>query len=86
MNLQPDFNQIEDAVERNMIQVAWQTLTVENIEFLRNYSVPENTGYLWDRSPVIQKIMERIEQAYPGHSGASLAYTLRIIQRLILDL
>jgi hypothetical protein len=69
--------------ENIMILSAWRVLTPENIEFLKNYDPPITTGFLFDSNAKIIKIKERIEQAYPGHSGASLAYTLRILYKLI---
>lgn len=83
MNLQPDFSIISDNLSRSMVQSAWTILTPENIEFLKNYIPHQGTGFIWDSNPTIEKMKERIDETYPGHSGASLAFTLRMLQRLI---
>jgi len=81
--MNPNFDIISDQQIRSMVQSAWTTLTPENIEFLKNYNPPNNVGFIWNSNPDIEKMMERIDQTYPGHSGTSLAYTLRILQSII---
>ena len=66
--------------EKTMILNAYNVITrLEKWEFLKTYKPPENMGFMWDPNPVIDNIKDEINNSYCGHSGASIAYVLRIM-------
>ena len=73
-NLFEDYN--ED--QRIMLQSAYDTISrLEAWDFLQSYNPPKETGFMLDTNPKILKIMNEINKAYGGHSGCSIALTMR---------
>ena len=78
-NLFEDYN--ED--QRIMLQSAYDTITIlEAWDFLKSYNPPKETGFSFDSNPQILKIMNEISKAYTGHSGCSIALTIRQMQNI----
>lgn len=75
----PDFDFISDIHNRRMISTAYNVIhNIGEWDFIRRYNPP--LGYTTDRSDRISSISNQIEMEYQGHSGGSMAYTLRIMQ------
>ena len=77
----PNFDFIQDLHSRRMVSSAYNV--VQNMgewDFLRRYSPSVDTGYMADRNARIWAISKKIDDEYQGHSGASMAYTMRIIE------
>lgn len=70
-----NFNFTED--EREMLESAFNTITtMEAWDFMKNHS-PGEGGFAFSNDSKVIEIKNQINRNYPGHSGASLAYTMR---------
>ena len=64
--------------EREMLESAVNAITqLEAWEFLSNYNPPENSGFMFDTNERIHEITQKINELYGGHSGASMALTMK---------
>ncbi len=71
--------------DRVMIETAFKSLQIlELTEWFMNYDPPEDRGYMWDTNETKNKIVTKIAQDYPGHSGCSLAITMRTLKGIII--
>lgn len=76
----PDFSFLDNH-RKHMIQSAYLTInTLNKWDYVRRYNPSNSTGYLFDDDVVIAEIMSEIENHYGGHSGTSIAYTMRTMQ------
>ena len=72
--------------EKEMLESAFNAITqLEAWEFLKNYDPPENRGFMWDDHSTVQQISRKINELYGGHSGASMAWTIRKMQTIALN-
>lgn len=65
------------------VEVLTGIKTIEDLQmwdFLKTYEPPEERGFMFDQNPLVKKLMCNINNDYPGHSGASLAWTMRELQ------
>jgi len=46
-------------------------------EKIKNFVPKKNEGFLWTKDKEIIEIMQKINNAYPYHSGSSLSLTMR---------
>lgn len=67
-----------------MLDSANKVLDDTDYCFMRNFEPDEDTGYIWSCHPVLKRLKGKIVEEYSGHSGSSLAWTLRLIQLLLL--
>jgi hypothetical protein len=77
----PDFSfLIENEV--NMIQSAYHTVSrLNKWDYMRRYNPSNQTGYMFDRDQTMGEITSAIDENYRGgHSGVSMAITMRRIQ------
>ena len=71
--------------EREMLESAFATITnMEAWEFLENYD-PGEGGFFMCKHPRVMSIQEMINKNYPGHSGSSLAFTMRKMQSIAVS-
>ena len=80
-----DANLINELKEQEgiMLQSAYDTITrLEAWDFLQSYNPPHETGFMLDTNPKILKIMNEMSKAYGGHSGCSMAITMRKMQNI----
>jgi hypothetical protein len=56
--------------------------TLEMWDFLKNYELPINTSFSDCTDKKILNIMNEIQKDYDGHSGASLAITMRNLHKI----
>ena len=47
---------------------------------MSEYSPEEGKGFMWSSNPKLDEIRTKITNEWGGHSGASLAYTMRVIE------
>jgi len=81
--LYPNFTFIESDHYRRMVQTAYYTISnLNEWDFIRRYKPSESRGYLFDNDPRIQNILTQIDNNYGGHSGTSLALSIRSIQKI----
>lgn len=67
--------------DRPMLQSAFNVINKNNYwSFMSEYSPEEGKGFMWSSDSKLDVIRCNIIKAWPGHSGASLAYTLRVIE------
>jgi hypothetical protein len=69
-----------DAHTQKMTECAYMTISrLEKWEYLRNYVVDENKGFMWTEEPTINELMYEINHNYydGGHSGGTMACTIR---------
>lgn len=72
---------------KEMIVIAFNTLQrIELVDFFVNYTPPVTNGYMFDDNPIIDAISKQISIDNNNHSGASLAFTLRLLKNLIIKL
>ena len=60
-------------------------LTEEDYCFIRTYDPPSDRGFMFSKEPVVRKIMQKVDEGFSGHSGASIGWTLRFIQFVVCD-
>ena len=64
-----------------MYTSAYNIITEHNYwSFLEEYNPPPDRGFMWDNNETCEKIMTLINDSYDGHSGASIACTMRFMQ------
>ena len=70
--------------EQKMFLCAYNTITrMEKWDFLKNYEPPELSGFMFDRNATVNEIMSQIAEDYNyGHSGSSMAFTMRKMQEI----
>ena len=63
---------------RDMLLTAYKTITrLQKWEYLREYKVSEETGYMFSTEPTIYNLMDQIDTDYEFcHSGCSISYTM----------
>jgi len=67
--------------DRPMLKSAFNVIDKNNYwSFMREYSPEEGKGFMWSSHPKLDEIRNNVTKAWPGHSGASLAYTMRVIE------
>ena len=66
--------------ERPMLTSAFNVIETNNYwSFMSEYSPEEGKGFIWSSHPKLDEIRTKITDEW-GHSGASLAYTMRVIE------
>lgn len=75
----PDFSFIKDDMTRNCIEDGYKTIMRLNVwDILIRKSVNENTGFMFNKDPVYDHIMNEINNdCRSGHSGFTMAFTMR---------
>ena len=73
-------NAIDDEFTRLTILSSLKNLTDDDIKFLSTYSPPKERGFMWDDNGRVDDIKSRICIGNNGHSGTSLAFTLRWLE------
>ena len=69
--------------EREMLTSAYNVITrMEMWDFLKRYKVDPNKGFMFDNNDVIGRIMLNIANDYDNHSGSSMAYTMRVMEKI----
>tara|TARA_B100001175_G_C19495376_1_gene634959 strand:- start:1382 stop:1630 length:249 start_codon:yes stop_codon:yes gene_type:complete len=69
--------------EKQMLESAFNAISqIEAWDFIKNYEPPENCGFMWDSNERVTEIMNKINELYGGHSGASMAWTMRMMQNI----
>jgi len=77
--ISPNFEFISSENTRYMLESAYDTITkLEKWNYLREYVISENTGYMFAAEDSINELMDQINSEYQsGHSGCSMALTMR---------
>lgn len=70
--------------EKPMYESAYHVIsTMEMWDFLKNYSPPPSSGYMFDSNSTITNIQSEIQKAYNyNHSGCSMAMTIRKMEQI----
>lgn len=66
-----------------MVKQSISYLTEDDYNYIRSYKTEEGKGFMWADDPTINAIQNRICQGYDGHSGYSMAWTMRYIQYIV---
>ena len=70
-------------LDKEILDRAQEVITkLEMWDFLKKYELPINTGFSYCTDKTILKIMNEIQKDYDGHSGASLAITMRNLHKI----
>ena len=77
--ISPNFEFILSENNRHILESAYNTITrLEKWDYLREYVISENTGYMFAAEDSINELMDQINSDYQfGHSGCSMALTMR---------
>ena len=76
-----DFSFIGDEMFRRMLLSAYNVITrEEKWKYLHDYNPPSTEGFLWSQNIDLCLLMGIIDKEYNGHSGGSLAFTMRRMQ------
>ena len=68
-------------MSRKMFLSAYNVITIEEKwKFIHSYKPPSTEGFMWSRNNELNILMDKINHDYGGHSGGSIAYTMRIMQ------
>ena len=80
----PDLSFIKNNHTRKMILEAYNTIHKNELwGKLRNLTPNEHEGFMFSKNPEIIKIMDLVkEKSTVGHSGSSMAITMRTIQQI----
>ena len=72
--------------EREMLISAYNVITtMEKWMFLKSFD-PGNGGFMFTDHPEVREILNEVNKAYGGgHSGASLAMTMRVMQKIAIN-
>ena len=66
--------------EREMFNSAYGVIDrLEKWEFLKTFD-PGNGGFMFSNNETVNMITQEIDKAYGGHSGSSMAITMRVMQ------
>ena len=84
--LNPDFSCISSENVRRMVQSAYECVHIqEKWLLLYEYNVDESQGFMFDTSPAINGLMDKINDHYQqGHSGSSMGMTMRMIHYIAM--
>jgi len=73
-------------LDRPMLESAISVIETNGYwSFMYKYTPEKGKGFMWSSNVTIDnvtldEIRDNVVKAWPGHSGASLAYTLRVIE------
>ena len=71
--------------EREMLISAYNVITtMEKWMFLKSFD-PGNGGFMFTDHPEVREILNEVNKAYGGHSGASLEMTMRVMQKIAIN-
>jgi len=78
----PDFSFISSDHQRNMIENAYNAISIaEKWEFLKTFEPNPDEGFMFTKNETANKLMNYIDTVYKeGHSGGSMAWTMRVMQ------
>jgi len=66
--------------DRPMLKSAFNVISKNNYwSFMSEYTPDEGKGFMWSSHPKLNEIRTKITNEW-SHSGASLAYTMRVIE------
>jgi len=76
-----DFTFIQSKNDREMIESAYQAITIgEKWEVLRTVDPEPNRGFMFTRVQQLNEVMAMVNARYSGHSGSSLGWTMQMMQ------
>ena len=76
------FNYDENCIDT--LNLAYNSINkLELLNFLSYFEPDTNTGFMFCQDTNIIKILNKVNEDYDGHSGSSLAFTLRTISSLL---
>lgn len=76
----PSFEFIQSESYKKMVSSAYKVISnLEKWKFLKEF-YPKDTGFMFCNNDTVIDIMNNIDQDYQGHSGGSIALTMRVIQ------
>ena len=77
--ISPNFEFIPCEHKRRMLESAYNTITrLQKWDYLCEYKVSEETGYMFSTESTINELMDQINTDYQSnHSGFSISYTMR---------
>lgn len=80
----PDFSWMNCDMNREMIGSAYDIITYrEKWHFIQEFEPNYDEGFMMCKNMEILKIMNEINETYKGgHSGASIAFTMRSMQKI----
>jgi len=78
-------NQIVDEYDKTIIDSAYNVVDrLEGWKTIKDFGNDENNNFMWTNNKQILNLMTNINNDYSGHSGASLAFTMRIMYNISL--
>ena len=76
-----DFSFVRDEMFKQILLSAYNVITrEEKWKFMHDYNPPSDEGFMWSENIEINNLMDKINIDYPGHSGGSMAFTMRRMQ------
>lgn len=70
-------------IDRPMLESAIDVIETNGYwSFMCEYTPDKDKGFMWSSEPKLDEIRDKIAIAWTGHSGASLAYTMRVIESI----
>jgi len=79
-----NFSYVKDDYERKVLEETFEIIS--NIdgawEFLKDFEPLHNKGFMFSSHPMLNKIFQASEERGHGHSGASWALTMRIMESI----
>jgi hypothetical protein len=77
----PDFEIVYSEFESMMLRDAYKAISKCNLwEWIRTYSPEKDKGFMFSEHPNLDRINKAME--FDGHSGASYAITMRVMESI----
>jgi hypothetical protein len=77
------FSHFEDPTTRSMCQNAYNAIVEANgWEYFKNYKPDPANGYMWASDKEIRSLMNKVSDSYPYHSGFSMGFTMRALEKI----
>lgn len=79
-----NFNYVKDNFERKVFEETFEIISNINgaWEFLKDFEPDRYKGFMFSSHPILNKIFQASEKYGHGHSGASWAMTMRVMERI----
>jgi len=61
-------------------------ITTELVDYFLMFEPSPSTGYMFDTDIAMKRITDTIANDYDGHSGCSIAFTLRFLKNAIVKI
>jgi len=73
----------ENTYDWQMLRESCSQLEESDYQFLVHYEPEAGKGFMFSSNPTLDKITNKVNIGYSGHSGTSMGWAMRMIQYLV---